>query len=87
MGRPIIAIDEDRFELDDSGAIPELKRHIEAALLAGGGFVDFASAGGRPVAALITPGTRVVITTTVEAEPVDPDEVELPFGIHLLEDL
>lgn len=73
IGRTVITIDDSRFELQDGATVPVLRSRIESALLNGGGFVDLVVRSGRRVAALITPTSRVVVTTEEDVMPEEPD--------------
>jgi hypothetical protein len=77
--RTRIAFDDAEVVLAQGQDVAELRRRIEEAVRAGGGFVEFLVVGGRSVSILIGASTRVVIT--VEAVGVDQDDGGV--GAHL----
>ncbi|HCJ48173.1 MAG TPA: hypothetical protein DHW40_02380 [Microbacterium sp.] len=84
--RTIMMIDDSRFQLEEGADLAGVRARIEAAVIAGGGFVDFAAAGSLPIAVLITPHSRVVIATEREIV-ADATVIEPPAGLYLLEDI
>lgn len=83
--KTIVTIDDDRFEVAHSDDIPSLRERIEHAVSSGGRFVDVPVAGSAPVAVLITPRTRVVISVTHEVSP-DEGPPSYPSGLRILDD-
>lgn len=87
MSTTIVVINDSRFQLADPRTASDLRTQVEAAVRAGGGFVDLVTAGDRPVAILITPASQVQIATEVALPPLDEEDDVIPYGIHALEDL
>lgn len=79
--RTTISIDGEWFLLAPGQEVSDLKRRVEAAVEPPGHFVDFTVVGGRDVSALITPGTRVVISSGVVL--FDPRDAGEPDFMHL----
>ncbi|MCK6081755.1 hypothetical protein KZX37_14145 [Microbacterium sp. EYE_5] len=84
--KTIVAVDDDRFELDGDASVPALRDAIEAAVASGGTFVDIAVTHGNSVAVLITPRTRVVISSIHEIDP-EPEPLSYPSGLHIIDDI
>lgn len=84
--KTIVAIDDDRFELDADASVPALRQAIERAVASGGQFVDIAVAHGNTVAVLITPRTRAIISVIHEIAP-EPEPVSYPSGLHIIDDI
>lgn len=62
MKRTQIAINSGSYFLAPGEDLADLKRRIEHALRAGGGFVDFRAVGDRSVSVLVSAHSHVVIT-------------------------
>ncbi len=84
--KTIVAIDDDRFELDADASVPELRDAIERAVASGGTFVDIEVAHGNSVAVLITPRTRVIISVIHEIAP-EPEPISYSSGLHIIDDI
>jgi len=81
MVRTQVAVDDVGFLLAQGQSIEDFKDHVEHALHAGGGFVDFIAVGDRILSVLITPSSRVVVSVeTVQLDPRDAGDDAAPYG-------
>jgi hypothetical protein len=81
MVRTHVGVDDSSFLLAQGQDVTGLKREIEGAAHAGGGFVDFVVVGNRTMSVLITPVTRVVFSIeTVEYDARDDGDDSSPYG-------
>lgn len=81
MVRTSIAVGDSVYLLAQSQDYEELKHRIEAAVRAGGEFVEFIVVGNRRVSALMTGSDRVILTLeTVPYDERDTGDVDFPFG-------
>jgi hypothetical protein len=81
MVRTQVAVDDVAFLLAQGQSIEDIKDHVEHALHAGGGFVDFVVVGNRATSILITPSSRVVVSVeTVQLDSRDAGDDAAPYG-------
>lgn len=81
MVRTQVVVDDAGFHLAQGQSIDDLKRQIEAAVAAGGRFVDFIVVGNRTMSVLISSVSRVVFSIeTVPYDPRDDGDDAAPFG-------
>ena len=81
MTRTRILVNDVGFFLAQGQDEGELKRRIEVAARAGGGFVEFVVVGNRVVSVFVSPSTHIVITVeTVEFDARDTGDDAAPFG-------
>lgn len=81
MVQKTLALGDSHFVLAQGQDERDLQHRIEAAVHAGGGFVDFVVVGNRRVSAFMTGAERIVVTVeTVLFDERDTGNVEHPFG-------
>lgn len=81
MERTEILIDGVSSHLAQEQDLDELLRRIEAAANGAAAFVDFVVVGNRRVRVLVSPRSRVVVTTeTVQYDPRDTGNESFPYG-------
>lgn len=81
MVRTQLAVNESVFLLAQGQDAKDLQRRIEAAVFAGGAFVDFIVVGNRSVSVLVTKSSHIVVS--VETAPYDArdnGDDSAPFG-------
>ncbi|AZH77502.1 hypothetical protein [Microbacterium sp. Y-01] len=80
MERTRIAFNGAEFFLAQGQDVPDLRRRIEEAMRAGGGFVEFVVVGNRAVSLLISAATQVAISVeTVEFDGRDTGDDSAPY--------
>lgn len=81
MVRTEIAINGSSVFLAQEQNVDDVKRRMEAAVQAGGAFVDFVVVGNRSVSVLVGPRTQITISVaTVVFDPRDTGDEAQPFG-------
>ncbi|MGH3691018.1 MAG: hypothetical protein ACRDT7_12745 [Microbacterium sp.] len=81
MFRTRIALNDAGFFLAQGQDVADLRRRIEDAVHAGGGFVEFVAAGDRSVSVLISSASKVVISVeSVVFDALDDADDALPYG-------
>lgn len=76
-----VIFDGTSFLLAQDQDIPGFRRQIEAATRTSGTFVDFTVVGNREVSVLVTPRSRVTISTAAVAyDARDTGDLDFPFG-------
>lgn len=81
MVRTEISLDGETYFLAQGQAPDEIQRRMEAAVQAGGKFVDFVVVRNRAVSVLVSPGVPIVFSVqTVQFDPRDTGDEETPFG-------
>jgi len=81
--RLLIRVHNEQFVLGDAETISRVRADIEAAVRAGGGFVEIGS-GGAPEA-LITPSTPVVISAIPDDDPNDYLDEDAPATLAFVD--
>lgn len=80
MERTSVHIAERTYALAQNVDLPALRAGMEAAVQAGGLFVDLVVLGNRTVSVLVTPGVMIVLDQeTVENDDRDTGDVLSPF--------
>ena len=81
MERTEIIIDGDSTFLAQDQDLDRILRSVEAAANGPAAFVEFVAVGNRRVRVLVTPRSRIVVTTaTVQFDPRDTGDEATPFG-------
>jgi hypothetical protein len=76
-----MSVNDVDFLLAQGQPVDELRRAVDAAVRAGGGFVDFVVVGNRAVSVLVSPASHVVISVEmVEFDPRDTGDDAEPYG-------
>ncbi len=78
--RARIALNETEYFLAEGQEVADLRRRIEEAVRAGGGFVEFDVAGERSVSVLISSTTQVMISTSTADEDGRDDGDDTSYG-------
>lgn len=74
-------LDSVSYLLAQDQDVADLRRRVEEAVQTAGTFVDFVVVGNREVSVLITPHSRVTISTsTVAFDERDTGDLEFPYG-------
>ena len=81
MVRTEISVNGRSYYLAPDQSARTLRTGMEAAVRAGGGFVDFTEVGNRIVNVLVTSTSQVVFTTeTVQFDSRDTGDLDVPYG-------
>jgi hypothetical protein len=81
MTQTQISVNSGAYVLAQNQDIDDLKKRIEAAVDAGGRFVEFTVVGNRSVNVLVTPRTHIALSVeTVEFDPRDTGDHDVPYG-------
>lgn len=76
-----VIFDGTSFRLSKDQDVSAFRRDVEAATRTAGTFVDFVAVGDREVSVLVTPHSRVTISTAPAANDTrDTGDLDFPYG-------